>query len=364
MTAQSIALLIVDDDEVDRESVQRLLGFNFHVTEAASAGAAIRAIDEARPDCILLDYRLPDMDGIELLPEITQRNIPVIILTAVENSEVIVRAIQRGAQDYLVKNQLTALSLEHAISSAIERAQLQEDIEDKNRQLRELASALAVAEQRERRRISHLLHDGIQQMLYGIQMRAQMLQTESDANAEQLAHLEAMQSLIKEAIATTRSLAVELSPLMLYSDGLAAALEWLAGHMQETYNLNVQLDLQADFNGSEDIRYLLFQLVRELLFNVVKHAGVNEADLRFTIQDGYLSISVIDHGKGFLLDACAGTGDTNSGFGLYSVRERLALFGGKLEIVSQPGDGVRATILAPKNPEMPPHRHQRNFHEL
>jgi len=364
VTERRIDILVVDDDEIDRESVRRLLGPNFRMSEASSAGEALSAIAAAPPDCILLDYRLPDMDGIEMLPDITQRSIPVIILTGVESSEIIVRSMQRGAQDYLVKNQLTPIALEHAISSAIERTRLQEDIKEKNRQLRELASALAVAEQRERRRISHILHDGVQQMLYGIQMRSQMLKSDLEAEPGQVLHLQAIQSLVQQAILTTRSLAVELSPLMLYSDGLAAALEWLAVHMQETYNLHVDLDLQADFHGSEDIRYLLFQLVRELLFNVVKHAGVNDAQLCLSTQDGCLSISVTDTGRGFSPEAYAQAENSNGGFGLYSARERLALFGGELEIITQPGAGVRATILAPKNPEMPTRRKSRDTHDL
>ncbi len=359
---QPIDILVVDDDEIDRESVRRLLGPAYRVSEASSADEALQAVDAARPDCILLDYRLPGMDGIELLPDITRHSIPVIILTGVESSEIIVRAMQRGAQDYLVKSQITAVALEHAISSAIERTRMQEDIKEKNRQLRELASALAVAEQRERRRISHILHDGVQQMLYGIQMRSQMLKSDVEMQTSQMMHVQAMQSLVQEAILTTRSLTVELSPLMLYTDGLAAALEWLAVHMQETYNLHVELDLQTDFHGSEDVLYLLFQLARELLFNVVKHAGVDEAQLCLSTQDDYLSISVIDEGRGFSQAACSRGDKSNGGFGLYNARERLTLYGGKLEIVTQPGDGVRATILAPKNPEMslqpfPQHNH-------
>ena len=176
-------VLLVDDDDVDREVVRRLLTSQHIVCEAATAAEALIAAQERRPDCVLLDYRLPDQDGLQLLPYFTLAEIPVIILTGEESPEVIVQAMQQGAQNYLVKHNLTQISLVHAISGAIEKVALKRDVEEKNRQLRKLASALALAEQRERRRVSQILHDHVQQILYGIQMRAQLIGLDAPAKA-------------------------------------------------------------------------------------------------------------------------------------------------------------------------------------
>lgn len=346
-------ILLVDDDDVDREVVRRLLNPMHVVCEAATATEALLAMQTRRPDCVLLDYRLPDQDGLQLLPYFTAADLPVIILTGEESPEIIVQAMQQGAQNYLVKHNLTRLGLHHAITGAIEKMALKRDVEDKNRQLRNLASALALAEQRERRRVSQILHDHVQQILYGIQMRSQLIGFDAPPDGAVRDHVAALQALVSEAIRTTRTLTVELSPPVLQNEGLAAAFQWLASHMAEHYKLQVKLDLQADYQGpSDELRMLLFQLVRELLFNVVKHAGVNEAQLALSEQGDNLVICVQDCGRGFdphVTPSRNGSG----GFGLYSVRERLALFGGKLEVDAQPGKGVRAIVIVPREPVLP-----------
>ncbi len=97
---------------------------------------------------------------------------------------------------------------------------------------------------------------------------------------------------------------------------------------------------------NEDLRVLLFQLVRELLFNIVKHAGILKACLKLFRHDDKIIIEVIDKGQGFDAEAIARMRQAG-GFGLYSVRERLALFGGRLEIHSNPGDGTTVKITTP-----------------
>jgi signal transduction histidine kinase len=354
MSESRTELLLVDDDEIDRELVCRLLSPIYVVREATTAQEALAGIELFRPDCVLLDYRLPDMDGLQLLPLLTRTNLPVIILTGEESPEIIVQAMQQGAQNYLVKGSLTAIGLQHAITSAIERMALKRDVEEKNRQLRKLASALALAEQRERRRVSQILHDHVQQILYGIQMRSQLIALDAPPDERVREHLAALQGLVGDAILTTRTLTVELSPPVLQNEGLAAALQWLVSHMAERYNLHVVLEIDTDYRvGNEDLSMLLFQLVRELLFNVVKHSGVTEAMLTLASDDDNLIICVADCGRGFDAQVRAQPMLSGGGFGLYSVRERLALFGGQLRVESGPGKGVRATVLVPREPVLP-----------
>lgn len=244
---------------------------------------------------------------------------------------------------------------------------LEERVQQRTQQVRDLASALTLAEQRERRRVSQILHDHVQQMLYGIQMRNHLLKLDVDPEGQPVihAHIRIMQELVEQAIRSTRSLSVELSPPVLKNEGLAAAFEWLAGNMREIHGLEVQTNLVNDYQpASEDLRVLIFQITRELLFNVVKHANVDHARLEMVEKGPDLVVQVIDEGSGFDITEVERNRSPEGGFGLYSIQERLALFGGHLQIESKANKGTTATIVVPRQPSMPFWQSPRNHNRI
>jgi two-component system CheB/CheR fusion protein len=214
-----------------------------------------------------------------------------------------------------------------------------------DQQIRALASKLTMAEHEERRRIAHVLHDDLQQRLHSIQMRTGLLKEALDEGGDDVGSLDEIGRLLEDSVDLTRSLAVDLSPPILAGEGLADALGWLATQMAERHGLTVEVDARRAFPvADDDMRVFLFQIVRELLFNVVKHAGVDHARVVLDDADDMLCIEVADRGRGF----APGT-EGSGGMGLASATERLALFGGRIEIESEPGGGatVRVTIPPP-----------------
>jgi signal transduction histidine kinase len=234
---------------------------------------------------------------------------------------------------------------------------LEERVEERTQQLQKrraqlsaVASALTVAEQRERERIAQILHDDLQQLLHALQMRVVMFEEElgdavDDEIRKSLAELE---SLNEQALTVARSLTVELSPPVLEGEGLAEAFAWLALHMETVYGLHVEFDAEEKVEpANTDLRELAFQMVRELLFNVVKHAQVDEARLTLQRRDGQCSLTVADEGRGFdpsILDAAD---PDAAGYGLHNIRERLGLFDGTLSVNTTPGAGTRVTLRMP-----------------
>ncbi|MFW5867672.1 MAG: response regulator, partial [Armatimonadota bacterium] len=206
--------------------------------------------------------------------------------------------------------------------------------------LQSMASDLLNAEQRERRRLGRLLHDHLQQLLTAGQMRAHLL-CEQIADDDASTMLNELTGLLSEAVDASRSLAVELSPPVL-THGLAAATEWLADHMRDTHKLQVTVEVEGDVEPeSEELSAFLLQAMRELLFNVVKHAGVDSAALRVCRADDRILIEVQDEGCGF--DPAKLTDPRESsqaGSGLPGIRRRLELLGGSLEVESSPGQGA------------------------
>jgi PAS domain S-box-containing protein len=226
-------------------------------------------------------------------------------------------------------------------------------------QLARLTSQLTLAEQRERRQLAQILHDHLQQLLVGVKLRLDSLSQQIPEDHQGL--LQETEALLTESIAASRSLAVELSPPILFEVGLVAGLEWLARFMKEKHGLDVVLTSKHGVTvDREDVRFLLFVAVRELLFNVVKHAGVPQAFVHVaSLGDEQVQIVVEDHGVGFTPQSLALDQDA-SGFGLFNIQERLQFLGGQFEIDSAPGRGARFTLIAPIKTEraIPPLPHR------
>ncbi|MFA6112163.1 MAG: response regulator, partial [Candidatus Latescibacterota bacterium] len=221
------------------------------------------------------------------------------------------------------------------------------DLQCRAEQLAKLASELTLAEQRERRRLAQVLHDHLQQLLVGARFGLEVIARRVDE--QQRAGIAQVQGLLEESILASRSLTVELSPPILHEGGLGAGLEWLVRWMKEKHGLVVELaiDKQAE-TDREDVKVLLFQATRELLFNIVKHAGVTHAQVTATMENGHLRVVVGDEGVGFDPEMVWGrSSQMTTGFGLFSIRERLGLLGGRMEITSAPRQGSRVVLLAP-----------------
>ena len=217
-------------------------------------------------------------------------------------------------------------------------------------QLQRLAVELTEAEERERRRLAQVLHDHLQQILVAAQLHVEttreLLQDGRLAAGKSL--LERIQSLLSEAIGESRSLTVELCPPVLYERGLVAALEWLGLQTQEKFQvtISVEADPNADING-EAIGMFVFQAARELVLNAIKHGHATHVAISLSHMDeNHVRLTVADDGMGCDPERLNPHSGPN-GFGLFSIRERLDLIGGNLEITSLPGQGTKATIIAP-----------------
>jgi signal transduction histidine kinase/ActR/RegA family two-component response regulator len=234
--------------------------------------------------------------------------------------------------------------------SAEEIRQINKTLQQRAEQLRALASELTLTEQRERRRLAQVLHDSLQQILVAAKMQVKRAKRRTWDDAL-VRSLDGIDDLLDQSIAESRSLTLELSPPVLFDRGLVGGLEWLARHFFEKHQLMVALDLDPKADPArETARIFLFQAARELLFNVVKHTQAQSALISLTrLAEDRLRLAVADDGQGFD-PARAEREQTLSGFGLFSIRERLELMGGRMEIVSEPGHGTEMIIELPAEP--------------
>lgn len=223
------------------------------------------------------------------------------------------------------------------------------ELERRTERLRALAAELTVAEQHAREQLAKTLHDGLQQVLFSSRLKVERLRTRLSTGADVADLITGLVEELDDAIGQARSLAVELFPAALHAQGLAAGLRWLADWMHKKYGLTVALTVDdAADPGRRDVRTLVFESVRELLFNVVKHAGTRRATVDLArADDGVVRITVADAGAGFDPEAAFAAHAPQQGLGLFGIRERLTLLGGTLDVRSAPGAGATFTLRAP-----------------
>jgi PAS domain S-box-containing protein len=222
-----------------------------------------------------------------------------------------------------------------------------EELVRSQQRLRDLATELTLTEQRERKRLAGELHDYLAQLLVLVRMKIrQSVPYVPDTKATSL--LKEADQAITDSLNYTRSLVAELAPPALQEFGLVEGFEWLADQMK-THGLTVavQEHLQR-IVLPDDQAVLVFQSVRELLFNVLKHAGTGRADLVVeATEQGELIITVSDDGQGFNPSDLSQRSEERKQFGLFSVRERMEAMGGRLEMESRPQEGTKARLVFP-----------------
>jgi two-component system CheB/CheR fusion protein len=153
---------------------------------------------------------------------------------------------------------------------------------------------------------------------------------------------------LAEILSLTRNLSRTLTPPTIDQE-LPRAIRWLTEQMKNLYQLHVEIKTGEAFQVENfNHRLLLFQSLRELLFNVAKHSGVKQATVAFDRENGGVAISVHDSGCGFDVEEATQKASDGEHLGLLAIRERLKSLGGEMRIASAPGNGTTITIHVPE----------------
>jgi PAS domain S-box-containing protein len=230
---------------------------------------------------------------------------------------------------------VTDVTQEHDLERA--RREFQERLE-------RMAFDAALTEERERRRIALELHDRLGQSLALAQLK--LASAREEVPGELKSAVNSAVVMVDQAVSEVRTLMFELSPPVLYELGLRDAISWLAEDVERRYGLHVEVVDDGAPKRLDDVGSgVVFRAVRELLINVVKHAGTPHAKVTLSSQEERFVVEVLDEGTGFVpTDRALANG---GGFGLFSVRQQVSRLAGLLEVESGPGRGTRAVIRVP-----------------
>lgn len=217
-------------------------------------------------------------------------------------------------------------------------------LEASEREFRRLGRAVWRVQEDERRRLARELHDGLGQNLTALKHRLGQIGSELTPQQSSLRDkLDTALALCAGALDDTRNLSRLLRPPILDDLGLEPALKWLARSMEEAAGVAVVVEIEPLPALDGELQTLLFRVAQEALNNAAKHASANSLLLRLVVREQQLQLQVIDDGRGF--DPVKVTAAGGSGLG--SMRERLRLYGGQLELRTSPGSGTRLRATVP-----------------
>jgi signal transduction histidine kinase len=352
-----IRILIVDDDEDDyvilREMLSRINDWKVRVQWISSYTEALRTIKPGLYDLCLMDYRLDQGTGLELMHELQENGLlaPVIVLTGKGDHEVDLRAMRDGAADYLEKGQINAQILERSIRYAIERAKNLEILRRSEKQLHILSSKLMEAQENERKRLAHELHDSIGSSLTAVKLglerelnRARAVNGEPDT-----ALLEQLTSTVETAIKDVKRIYSNLRPLILDDLGVLPAIRSLIRQFSEVHP---QIQFNQTFNVeeaeiAEPLKIVIYRVCQEALNNISKHSDATEVELSLVKNRKTVVLAVRDNGRGFDLKQLPSEKKSRPSLGLESMKERVELSGGSFTIVSNKKRGTTIKAVWP-----------------
>lgn len=364
MTTTSVArILIVDDDQRTLMALQELLRDLHQEPVVASSGEeALRKVLKDDFAVILLDVRMPGMDGFETAKLIRERQrsnrTPIIFLTgAYEDPPSMFRGYEAGAVDYIVKPLIPEI-LKSKISVFIdlfvkneelareiaERRLAEEQLRESEENLRALTARLRSVREKEQARIAREIHDELGQALTGLKMDLTWLTNRVPPQKVFTNKAKSMSRLIDNTIHSVRRIASGLRPEALDAFGLAAAINWQAREFQKRTGIRCAIQLPP--NGPEpdaERATAVFRIFQELLTNVTRHAKATRVEIRLEISGASLMLEVRDNGMGITPRQT----ENARSLGLLGMRERVLQFEGNFEIDGTPGKGTRVRVAIP-----------------
>ncbi len=359
-------VLIVEDTPASLQLLSELLAGAGYSTRLAQDGRmALLSAQSQPPDLILLDVRMPGIDGYEvchrLKADARTRDVPVIFLSALRETEDKVRAFQLGAVDYIAKpyqpDEVLARVHTHVELHRL-RTELEQRVEERTvryrraekklqasqARLRELAAFLQTVREEERSRIARELHDELGQSLTALRIDLGWLRSRcTGVDGGVGDRLASALALVERTVEAVRRISEDLRPRMLDDLGLAAAVEHYVDQFAERTGISCTLAMNRDeFEIGSRTATAIFRIAQEAMTNVARHAGAGNVAVRIDQSDEGIRLSVRDDGRGF-----AET-DVGKTLGLLGMRERVAALGGRLEVESAPDQGTSIEAWIPR----------------
>ncbi|MBM3127373.1 MAG: HAMP domain-containing protein [Chloroflexi bacterium] len=249
--------------------------------------------------------------------------------------------------DYQTEELELLMAIGSQIAVGIENARLYDELARREQLRGELLDQVIAAQEDERKRIARDLHDDTSQSLSALIYSLEAVEASCPGSPVRDA-LVTMRQRVTQILDGIHKLIFDLRPSMLDHLGLFVALRWYAETHLQPLGVRVHLEERgAPRRLPSKVETALFRVVQEAINNIAKHSGARNVHLNLDCSDGVVAIQVADDGIGFDLNEVARAGDRRRGLGLVGMQERVGLLGGKISLISDPGQGTQISIYVP-----------------
>ena len=346
---EHFSILVIEDNEGDFILIEEFLLAQFEdaaIKHCKNYTTAKKVLTDHADqfNVILLDLSLPDKHGVDLIKEVVSFGVtvPIIVLTGYIDFEFGVKSLSLGVSDYLLKEELTALSLYKSIIYNVERKKITATLEESEKRVRTFAKQLSDVVEEERSRIAREIHDEFGQQLSGLKMSLTSLKRFSEPGNDIASVIDALLLDINQSISTIRQIANELRPALLDKLGLFAAIEWLLNQFQQKSGMDTRIYIDIDQPPiDKSIEINIFRIFQEVLTNIYKHANATLVNIRIENRDGVINMKIIDNGRGIK----SSTLHNPMSMGLLNMKERAILIGAELNISSADNSGTTVELI-------------------
>lgn len=353
---QHVEILLVEDSPTDALLISEVVAdipdfeYELHTVERLVDGIA--AIKDRHIDVVLLDLGLPGSRGIETFRAFHQQapDLPILVLTALDDIAVGLLALSEGAQDYLIKKNIQTDILGRAIRYAIGRQELYIELRQSRDRLRKLATHLQTVRERERTRISREIHDELGQKMTALKMDLHWIEKKispslaSQSREVLVKRIHESEYLVDKVVQTIQRIAIELRPSALDHLGLLDAIRDESRRFEANTGIRVELLLPATLKINDiELSTTFFRIYQELLTNIARHARAKTVTVKFTWKDNIFALDVTDDGIGMQ----TGKRIWNTSLGILGMRERAATHGGSIHFDGKAGQGTQVLVKIP-----------------
>ncbi|MCK6630173.1 MAG: histidine kinase [Anaerolineae bacterium] len=231
--------------------------------------------------------------------------------------------------------------------------------------VRQYVADITQSQEEERKRIARELHDDTVQSLIAIGQRIELIKGMLDDPIEARTRLNELRTMVTGAIASVRQFSRDLRPLALEDLGLVAAMQYLVNQLAQSEGIDVDFTVEGTPDGlPADMEVAIYRILQEALNNVKKHAHATEVTVLAQFTNNQIVLTVEDNGRGFTVPASITDFATSGSFGVMGLQERAQLFGGNIEVESQPDEGTLVRLVMPRKSDLAPFEIRNGFSSL